>query len=99
MVSCRETYKLATDINYTIVSSRPSRNSQGIHGPTFPPTPMPTTPVPEAPVNTTAVPHTAVTTHWLKVHPPQGTTLQSKIPQALTHQYPCQLPHRTDNMK
>ena len=37
--------------------------------------------------------------HWLKVPLPQGTTLQSRIPQAPTHQYPCWLPHRIDKIK
>ena len=59
-------------MNHTVGSGGPSRNSQGICGPTFPPTLMPTTPVPETPVNSTAVPHTPVTTSLAQGIPSPG---------------------------
>ena len=59
MASHEEISKLVTDMNHTVGSGRPSRNSQGIHDPTLQPTPMPTNPVPVTPVKNTAVPNTS----------------------------------------
>ena len=62
MASHNEINKLVTDLNHTVGSGRPSRNSQGICDPTFQLTPMSTTPVPETPANATAVPCTPIKT-------------------------------------
>ena len=59
-------------MNHTVGLGRPSRNTQGICGPTFPPTTMPTTPVPETPANSTAVPPTPVTTPLAQGTPSPG---------------------------
>ena len=99
MASCKEISKLVTDMNHTVGSGRPSRNSQIIYDHTLQPTPMPTNLVPLIPVNTTAVPHAPVTTPQVEVIPPKETILQSRIPQALTHQYPCWLQCRIDYLR
>ena len=72
MASCKEISKLVTDMNHTVGSGRPSRNSQGIHDSTLQPTRMPTNPVPVTQVNTTAVPHTPVTTPLARSDSSQG---------------------------
>ena len=59
MSSHKEMSRLATDINITIGSGRPSRNSQGIHNTLQQPA-MPTTPLPEMPANPATIPSTPV---------------------------------------
>ena len=66
MASHKEISKLATDQNFTIGMGKPSRNSQGIHDPTFQPTPVSTTSVSETPANIVTVSCTPVTTPWAR---------------------------------
>ena len=61
MASCKQINRLVTDINLAADSGRPSRNSQGLCGPSLQPT-LPTTPLPETLVNTAIAHHTPVTT-------------------------------------
>ena len=72
MASHKEISKLVTDMNHTVGSGRPSRNSQEICDPTLQPTPTSTTPVPETPANTTAVLHTPIKTPQARGTPSAG---------------------------
>ena len=55
MASCKEVSRLVTDMNITIGSGRPSRNSQGICNKPLQ-SAMPTAPLPETPVNHATAP-------------------------------------------
>ena len=73
MASHKEISKLATDMNLTTGSGRPSRNSQRMHNISVQPT-ISTTLLPETPVNTATAPHTLTTTLPARGTPSKGSS-------------------------
>ena len=77
MVSHKEISRLVTDMNITMGSGRPSRNSQGIHNTLLHST-ISATPLPEIPVNPAIVPNSAVTSLVARSIPPDNNSSAAK---------------------